>query len=284
MACVNETCSIAPTIDALDGSLSLNVKIDANGCLECAEPNGLTINIDPDGCLKCTNPAGLGVKVHPSGALGCDVNGLSVRLYNAVTNTVAGLGDCYLPVGYLTDDNSLYVQPPTTIAYEAQPSTQRSIPTAGGSTANPSIRYTYTNNSSCDELVEVHAGEVKVIFEVNDAAEYYLTGALLMQLSTADIGGNSTIVGRTDYAGDSAAANTELQYSHHLLTHVLVPGGGGALTVRINMSVGTRSGNIVGAAGGGVGGNTGFRSLKNYIVVHKLGSVGADLPGNSNPN
>lgn len=261
MACVNETCSILPTIDATTGALSLDAKLSPTGCLQCVDPAGLGVKVAPLGCLACA-PEGLGVLLNAAGALGCTGTGLTVRRYAGCSGDPSALAGEEIQTVCLSPTNELFLNSDRTIYIPVAGSVQVDIPAAG--TSNNSIAYAVKNCFSKQLLVGIYCQEPKRILTTDPpspptVAECYHQGNANLRIDVADINGNTQLVARNDYA-TRTGVQTQLQWSTPIFTYIdLNPGQ----TVNVELDYSTGANQNFARAG-----SNGFQALKNFVIAH----------------
>lgn len=189
-SCFDPTCSITPVTDALTGVTTWNV------------------NIDPDGGLDCQSPDGLLVKRFGSTAPVADAS------IDAACVQLLGI----------TDAGNIYVPKQTKTITLLPNGGAVAIPQVPDS--NTSFSTSYTNPTTCDQLVTLRCAQATASFDLNNAPnEMYYRWIVEITSDINNVYGVGTVRKRLTQLAEVITGTLQYQHTVDLEAPVVVAGG-----------------------------------------------------------
>lgn len=239
--CVQETCTVVPTIDPVTSELILDVPLDPLGGLDCAD--------------------GVGVAVQRFGNV-------------APVNEATVDPDCVHRI-YVTDQNNLYVEPRPMIPVSLPAGVTVDFVTPGD---HVSLTTVFTNTFGCDIWARITTEQPQVVLVAAPIPEpespagtglkhLRFQGTSYIDSTVSDINGSSRINDRHDVnirVPDGDDGNTHITYHGISMLVGLTPGQSTTITFGVNTGLlqGFRASGAFGA---------GFTALRNWIEVYRTG-------------
>jgi len=235
LPCVNDTCSMSPSIDIVTGALILDARLSPIGGLECVGD-------------------GTGVD-----------DGISVvRLFdNTAVNpaTAANMSDGLIPLE-ITTDGQLYSQIPSTLAKAFPPGNKVNI--VGGQ-SSISKQINYPNNTNVPQLVDYRCAQpqITVTTIAGAGAETHFEGFVELESNLVNINGSTQVFMRDDRYFESPDVAEITWYSQIGSAYIVDPGQTLVLKLTVSTSALTNL--------DGTGGNNGFLAQGHYMIIHRVG-------------